>query len=160
MAKVVDVEEKRGAIRQCVIQLLSPGGGVLTKLKRSPDKLVPLEINSREEKFNADALIPFEGDPREPIRCSKHPPGPTQYSPKQLSRLKDAKVWPPYIVSKQFLDPSSINTGPLKDFVNEDCLKPNLKPKVKFDLSERDEFIHLPTDRNEKDFLKPILKSS
>ena len=48
MAKVVDVEEKRGAIRQCVIQLLSPGGGVLTKLKRSPDKLVPLEINSRE----------------------------------------------------------------------------------------------------------------
>ena len=159
MAKVVDVEEKRGAIRQCVIQLLSPGGGVLTKLKRSPDKLVPLEINSREEKFNADALIPFEGDPREPIRCSKHPPGPTQYSPKQLSRLKDAKVWPPYIVSKQFLDPSSINTGPLKDFVNED-LKPNLNPRVKFDLSERDEFIHLPTDRNEKDFLKPILKSS
>ena len=153
MAKVVGIEEKRGAIRQCVIQLLSPGGGLLTKLKRSPDKLVPLEVNSREEKFDADALIPFEGDPREPIRCSKHPPGKRKYSNKELSSLKEAKVWPPYSVSKTFLDPSSINTGPLADFVNED----SLRRKVEFDLSKKDETIHSPDSLNKFENLRPIL---
>ena len=132
MGKVVAIDKKRGAVRQCTVQLLSPGGGLLTKLNRSPDKLVPLEVNSREEKFDHEALIPFEGDPRKPVRWTDCPVS-KRYSKKELTRLKNAKVWPPYSVSKQFLDPSSINTGPEQDFVNKE---PSTR-KVQFQLSEK-----------------------
>ena len=131
MGKVVAINEKRGAVRQCTVQLLSPGGGLLTKLNRSPDKLVPLEVSSREEKFDPQALIPFEGDPRKPVRWADSPVN-NRFTKKELARLKKAKVWPPYNPSKQFLDPSSINTGPETDFVNKD----QSPKKVQFQLSE------------------------
>ena len=67
MAKVLDIEIKRGSVRQCTVQVLSPKGNLITKLKRSPHQLVPLEVDSREEKFDADQLISFEGDPRQAI---------------------------------------------------------------------------------------------
>ena len=50
MAKILDIEIKRGSVRQCTVQVLSPKGNLITKLKRSPHQLVPLEVDSREEK--------------------------------------------------------------------------------------------------------------
>ena len=141
MAKVIDIDIKRGSVRQCTVQVLSPKGNLITKLKRSPHQLIPLEVNSREEKFDADKLIPFEGDPRQAIPWSSKPSRlqgvKEKYSQIYLNKLKKAKVWPPYKPSKQFLDPVSINTGPLPEFVSKtnSPRQMNLRSrKVQFDI--------------------------
>ena len=36
-----------------------------------------------------------------------------------------SKIWPPYKPSKQFKDPSSINTGPEPDYIDKGC-SPNV----------------------------------
>ena len=119
MGKIVGLdEEKRGAIRQCTVQMLSPGGKVITKLKRPPQQLVPLEVDSSLNKIDAEALVRLEGDPRSPVPGSRIT-NFQKYSKKQLATFKKDKIWPPYRPSETFLDPSSINTGPEKDFVNE-----------------------------------------
>ena len=117
MGKIVEIGEvKRGSVRQCTVQMLSPSGKILSKLKRPPEQLVPLEIDSSNEIFGVDSLVNLEGDPREtPLRFSAD----TKYSKKQLAILKKSKIWPPYSVSQRFSDTSACNTGPEKDFVNE-----------------------------------------
>lgn len=119
MGKIVGLDgEKRGAIRQCTVQVLSPTGKTLTKLKRPPEQLVPLEIDSSGEKFDVESLVQLEGDPRSLLPWSRS--SVTQkYSKSELSKFKKAKVWPPYSVSQRFLDPSSNNTGPETDFISE-----------------------------------------
>ena len=114
MGKVVGVgDEKRGAVRQVTVQLLSPTGKTLTKLNRPPEQLVPLEIDSSSEIFEAEALVNLEGDPRITLPSVKN------YSEKQLATFKKSKIWPPYLRSSRFVDPLVQNVGPEKDFVNE-----------------------------------------
>ena len=127
LARVVGINEKRGSIREVTVQTLSPGGGLITKLKRSPDKLVPLEVSS-EIKVLKEDLVPLEGDPRDFVKNSKRDLS-YKYTKAELARMKKAKIWPPYTRSKQFIDPSSINTGDEPDFINKSGSK-----KVDFEL--------------------------
>ena len=130
VCRIVDINQKRGSVRECTVQLLSPGGGLITKLKRSPQQLIPLEIPVTEIQVNSEDLVPLEGDPRICPKVLRKPPN-TKYSKKELSVMKKAKIWPPYKRSVQFLDPSSINTGPEKDFVAKESSFRNYK-KVNF----------------------------
>ena len=137
MGKIIDIDIKRGSVRQCTVQVLSPGGNLITKLNRTPDKLVPLEVNSREETFDPTALIPLEGDPRVPVAWSDDPVIP-KYTKSELKKMKAAKVWPPYKMSKRFLDPVSKNTGPEPEFVSKNYKNREIgprHPKVRFDFS-------------------------
>ena len=137
LGRVVEIDVKRGAVRQVTVQTLSPGGKFITKLKRTPsllvpigveselskknpEKLVPLEIDSEIVEIDCDKLVPLEGDPSGvslPIQSSSRKVS-KKYSKQQLARMKKACIWPPYKKSKQFLDPSSCNTGSMPDFVN------------------------------------------
>ena len=106
LGRVVGINEKRGTIREVTVQTLSPGGGLITKLKRSPEKLVPL---------STDKVIPLEmGNEKIRIDFSK------KYDKQEIAKFKKQKILPPYKPSKQFLDPSSINTGPDQNYVNKD----------------------------------------
>ena len=63
MGRVTDIRVGRGnEVRECTVQTLSPKGACLSKILRSPDKLVPLEVDSRE--VSLDQITPLEGDPR------------------------------------------------------------------------------------------------
>ena len=139
MGKVVDIDVKRGSVRKCTVQCLSAEGNVLNKLFRSPEKLVPLEINSREDIVDVKDLIPLEGDPRVPI-VGASDFASEKYSKAQLKRMKKAKIWPPYRPSKEFKDPKSINVGPDTDFVSGQRLWKNGDEKngrkVHFDFPE------------------------
>ena len=105
LGRVVSINEKRGSVREVVVQTLSPEGGLITKLKRSPDKLIPL---------SPDKVIPLEmGNETKSFDPSE------KYTKKELSAFKKRKIFPPYKPSKQFLDPSSINTGPETDYVGK-----------------------------------------
>ena len=104
LGRVVEINEKRGSVREVTVQTLSPGQGLITKLKRSPDKLVPLEVAS-------EIII---SDEKEKVNVMR------KYSRQELKKLKKDKIWPPYKPSQQFLDPSSINIGPDQDYVNKD----------------------------------------
>ena len=117
MGKIVEIGDvKRGSVRQCTVQMLSPSGKTLTKLKRPPEQLVPLEIDSSNEIFGVDSLMNLEGDPRE---TSSQSSTPTKYSKKQLAIFKKSKIWPPYSVSQRFFDTSACNTGPEKNFIHK-----------------------------------------
>jgi hypothetical protein len=105
LAKVVEINEKRGVVRGVTVQTLSPGGGLITKLNRSPNKLIPLEISSE---------IIESGVEKKKINMGK------KYSKQELAMFKRKHFWPPYKPSKQFRDPSSINVGPEKNYVNKD----------------------------------------
>ena len=99
LGKIVEIGEvKRGSIRQVTVQMLSPTGKTLSKLKRPPEQLIPLEVDS--EKFDSNELVSLEGDPRAVIRQ----PISDKYSKKQLALFKKSKLWPPYSVSHRFLD--------------------------------------------------------
>ena len=105
LGRVVSINEKRGVVREVVVQTLSPEGKLITKLKRSPDKLIPL---------SPDKVIPLEmGNETKSFDPSE------KYTKKELSVFKKRKIFPPYKPSKQFLDPSSINTGPETDYVGK-----------------------------------------
>ena len=105
------INEKRGSVREVTVQTVSPGGGLITKLNRSPDKLVPLHL----ENLSPDRVIPLEeGNEKIKFDISK------KYTKEQISKFKKKKIWPPYKPSTQFLDPSSINTGADQDYVNKD----------------------------------------
>ena len=139
MGRVVDIDIKRGSVRQVTVQTLSPAGNFLTKLRRTPEllvpigveselskqsaeKLVPLEIENDIIDVDCDKLVPLEGDPRQNVVNTSNGISNSvskKYSKEQLFKMKKAKIWPPYSKSKQFLDPSSPNTGPITDFVNE-----------------------------------------
>ena len=139
MEKVVDIDVKRGSVRKCTVQCLSAEGNVLNKLFRSPEKLVPLEINSRENIVDVKDLVLLEGDPRTPIGGTSDVSS-EKYSKTQLKRMKKAKIWPPYRPSKEFKDPKSINVGPDTDFVSGQRLWKNGDEKngrkVHFDFPE------------------------
>ena len=106
LGRVISINEKRGAVREVTVQTLSPGGNLITKLKRSPEKLVPL---------SPDKIIPMELE-NEKIKfdISK------KYNRQEIAKFKTQKILPPYKPSKQFLDPSSINTGPDQNYINKD----------------------------------------
>ena len=120
MGRIVDMDkEKRGAIRQCTVQMLSPSGKFITKLKRPPQQLVPLEVDSSLEKgVDLDSLVSLEGDPRIPVLGSLTKS--RNDFKKDLATFKKRKFNPPYKPTVSFLDPSSVNTGPEKDFVNKE----------------------------------------
>jgi hypothetical protein len=103
------IKEHRGSVREVTVQTLSPGGGLITKLKRAPDKLIPLEISNEIVISNADSE-----KRKEKVNVTK------KYSREELAKFKKKKFWPPYKPSKQFLDPGSINVGPDQDYVNKD----------------------------------------
>jgi hypothetical protein len=107
LARVVEIDEKRGVIRGVTVQTLSPGGGLITKIKRSPDKLVPLEISSE---------VSIEGleDVSKKVNMAK------KYSKQELKDFKRLGFWPPYKRSIQFKNPGSINVGPETNYVNKD----------------------------------------
>ena len=108
MGKIVELDQvKRGAIRQCTVQMLSPQGKFITKLKRPPQQLVPLEVDSSLYKFDAEALVPLEGDPRTPVLGSVRT-NFQKYSKKELAKFKKDHIWPPYSRSPAFIDSSSI----------------------------------------------------
>lgn len=120
MGKIVKIGDvKRGSIRQVTVQMLSPTGKTLSKLNRPPEQLVPLEVDSCAESYDADALVMLEGDPRVSRVPWTQNPVYQKYSKKQLSFFKKSKIWPPYTISNRFLDNTSSNTGPEKDFVHE-----------------------------------------
>ena len=138
MGRIVEINVKRGCVRQVTVQTLSPEGKFITKLRRTPEllvpigvenelskmsaeKLVPLEIENKLIEVDCEKLVPLEGDPRENVVISKNRTSnltSKKYSKEQLAQMKKARIWPPYAKSKQFLDPSSPSTGPIKDFVN------------------------------------------
>lgn len=144
MGKVVDIGVvKRGTVRQVTVQMLSPSGKTLTKLNRPPEQLVPLEVDSSQEKFDVESLLSLEGDPQ--LVKSTWAPGPIlqKHDHGQIAFLKKSKIWPPYTVSHRFFDTSSKNTGPEPDFVHEifrnreestRCF--GSRKKVSFDLEE------------------------
>lgn len=122
LGRVVDIREVRGSVREVTVQTLSPAKGLITKLKRSPDKLVPLNVASKI--FSPEKLVPLEiscevavassEDRKETLEVAR------KYTRKELAKFKKSKIWPPYKPSAQFLDPSSINVGPDQDYVNKD----------------------------------------
>ena len=130
MCRIVHIKKKRGFVSECTVQLLSPGGGLITKLKRSPNQLIPLEIPSTEIQVDAESLVPLEGDPRTCTSVLKEKIN-KKYSKKELIAMKKAKIFPPYKPSPTFIDPSSINTGPEPDFVSKNSGFRNYK-KVNF----------------------------
>lgn len=136
LARVVEIVEKRGSIREVVVQTLSEGKNVITKLKRSPDKLFPIGVSSDILKINENKLVPLEiaseiSDEEilkdeqiiEESKVSK------KYTNAELTKIKRVlglwgkksskfKIWPPYSRSKTFLNPKSINTGPDPEYVD------------------------------------------
>ena len=143
MGRVVEIDIKRGAVRQVTVQTLSPGGKFITKLRRTPEKLVPigvqselsrkspetlipLEVESELVDVDCEKLIPLEGDPRENVVKTKDFIA-QKYTKRQLYQMKKACLWPPYSKTKQFLDSSSINTGPDKDFINKERNKKTVR---------------------------------
>ena len=141
LARVVGINEKRGVVREVTVQTLSPKGGQITKLKRTPEKLIPLAVSPQN-------VVPLELDVENKVKIvnqdnlsegNKSGTGkellsiPLQkYTKVQLKRFKKSKLLPPYKKSPQFIDPSSINTGEEEDFVNS---RKHLKgKKVEFDL--------------------------
>ena len=124
MGRVVEIDIKRGAVRQVTVQTLSPGGKFITKLRRtpeklvpigvqselsrqSPEKLIPLEVESELVDIDCEKLIPLEGDPHENVVKTKDFIS-QKYTKRQLSQMKKACLWPPYSRTKQFLDSSQI----------------------------------------------------
>ena len=55
LARVVGINEKRGVVREVTVQTLSPKGGQITKLKRTPEKLIPLAVSPQN-------VVPLELD--------------------------------------------------------------------------------------------------
>ena len=130
LGRVVEVVEKRGSIREVVVQTLSPGSNLITKLKRSPDKLVPVGVSSEIVSFNEKDLVPLEIVTEISDQAIlENAEIPKKYTKKEIAVLekslglwrKKSKIWPPYKPSKQFLDPSSINTGPEPDYIDKGC---------------------------------------
>ena len=114
LGRVVSINEKRGVVREVVVQTLSESKSLITKLKRSPNDLVPIGVKS-EIRISPEKVIPMEF-PNEKVSSAPSP----KYSKQQLYQFKRRKIFPPYKPSKQFLDPGSINTGPDPDYVNKD----------------------------------------
>lgn len=139
MGKVVQILEKRGSVRECTVQTLSPGGNLITKLNRSPNQLIPLEVDSSKEIFDIDSLINLEGDPRDGIARPLDYLPVTKVSKEQLKKLRTKHVLnsknKPYNRSQQFINPGSVNTGPDKEFVSKTPELPKIK-KVRFDFLE------------------------
>ena len=125
LGRIVEIDvAKRGIVRQCTVQTLSESGAVLTKLRRPPQQLVPLEVESSVEKVDVSSIISMEGDPRSPINKSKFNfLEKNKYSKEQLAHFKKQKIWPPYRISKEFRDTSSINVGPESEFVSGEKTK-------------------------------------
>ena len=130
MGRVVEVVEKRGKIRQVLVQTLSPGCKLITKLNRTPGKLVPIGVSSEVYSINEKHLAPLEISAdisdKQALESSKNN---VKYTKSQIEliekmlgiwRSKKFSLWPPYKPSKQFLDPSSINTGPERNFVDQE----------------------------------------
>ena len=133
LGRVVEIVEKRGSIREVVVQTLSPGKNVITKLKRSPDKLVPIGVSSDIERLNENKLIPLENavivsdkEILENEEVSKK--ASKKYTKSEIAIMEKClglwgkkskyKIWPPYTCSKSFLDSKSINTGPNPEYVD------------------------------------------
>ena len=135
LARVVGINEKRGVVREVTVQTLSKKKGLITKLNRTPEKLVPLgvsphnivplEMEGEKIEVACEKVIPLEGNelPRSQVK---------KYTKVQLAKFKRAKLYPPYKKSAQFKDPSSINTGEDSDFVNSQRHKDG--KKVQFDI--------------------------
>ena len=124
LGRVVSINEKRGVVREVVVQTLSAAKNAITKLKRSPNHLVPIGVKS-EVRLSSEKVIPMEF-PNEKVS-----PSPSQkYSKQQLYQFKRRKIFPPYKPSKQFLDPSSINTGPDPDYINKDGTAKEIKDEL------------------------------
>ena len=138
MGKVIDVEIRRGSVRQCWIQILSRSQAEIKKISRPPDHLVPLEVDSRLVPFNQDDLFPVEGDPRISVSKSDKLENSQKYSKKQLKKFMTAKILPPYRATKEFFGKDHVNVGPETDFVSKDLVKNRigkLKRSVKFMVS-------------------------
>ena len=141
LARVVDIVEKRGCIREVVVQTLSEGKNVITKLKRSPDKLFPIGVSREIEKIldvkklNENTLVPLEiaseisdEEISKNKQILKKSDLPKKYTNSEICKLKKVlglwgkkskfQIWPPYSRSKTFLDPKSINTGPDPEYVD------------------------------------------
>ena len=134
LGRIVDVVEKRGSIREVVVQTLAPGSNLITKLKRSPQHLVPIGVSCEILKLSEKEVIPLEigteisdKDIEENLKkkSEKH----VKYTKKQLADLakviglwksNKSKLWPPYKPSKQFLDPGSINSGPEPGYIDKE----------------------------------------
>ena len=129
LGRVVEVVVKRGKIREVVVQTLSPGTNLITKLKRAPEKLVPIGVSSEIKNMNPEELVPLEifTEISDDAILEKAK-GPKKYSKKEVAIIEKSlgiwrsksKIWPPYKPSQQFLDPSSINTGPEQDYIDRE----------------------------------------
>ena len=127
LGRVVEVVEKRGVIREVVVQTLSEGKNFITKLKRSPDKLIPIGVSSDIIKINENKLIPLEiATEISDETILKKSEKPRKYTETEISKIKKilgiwgkkSKIWPPYKGSKTFFDPKSINSGPDPDYID------------------------------------------
>lgn len=125
LGRVIGINEKRGVIREVTVQTLSPKGKQITKLKRSPEKLVPvlesqndfgILVDGPEKKIAPSKLIPLE-EGCEQLDSKIDFSG--KYNKAELQKFKRKNWLPPYSLTKAFRNPSSINTGPEEDFVNQ-----------------------------------------
>ena len=116
LGKILEAQEKRGAIRECLVQTLSPKGNILSKIKRSPHNLIPLEINeSLTDSFQKNSRkLSEEFD----SALVTKPILPAKYSKHQLRIFKKRKILPPYKLGPTFKNPhkqNADNQDPLKN---------------------------------------------
>ena len=114
LAKVVGIREGRNQeIRQVTVQTLSPKKNLITKLNRTPEKLVP--VLSEPLQVSPEKLVPLEcGNEKVKILPK------SKYSKNEVKTFKRKKILPPYKPSPQFLNPEVLNQGPEKDIVNKE----------------------------------------
>ena len=132
LCRIVEIRESRGTVRECTVQLLSPGKTQLTKVKRPPQQLIPLElpcsvpvqeevrgVNETEASLlsgdlrNSPEVLRTEASDPSYVASKQQRPHSSDLLSKQEKALwRKRKIHPPYKLSKQFTDTSSINTGP------------------------------------------------
>ena len=139
LGRVVGINEKRGVIREVTVQTLAPKGKQITKIKRSPEKLVPvlesqndfgILVEGPEKKIAPSKVIPLEEG------CEKLDSKidfSEKYTKVELKKFQKKNWLPPYSLTKAFKNPSSINTGPEKDFVNQGKQKEDVEIELRRD---------------------------
>ena len=115
LGRVVDLKHdtRNNIIRQATVQTLTPNKKLITKLNRSPEKLVP--ILSEIKNVNPKVLIPLECG----TEVIKHLPK-LRHSKNDIRHFKNLGLYPPYKRTVQFSNPAVENIGPEDNFVNKE----------------------------------------